>query len=82
VDTAERAPQGTAAQTQARWDDDVVGYFDSRRRCERVGRFGEWRDRWEDYDCRRVYWGIHRGAWALEVDYDDWDGGWSAHRFR
>lgn len=77
------AAQGTAAQVQAHWnDDDVVGYFGTLRRCERVGRIGEWRDRWDDYDCYRVRWGIHRGAWALEVEYgNDWDGdGWSGHR--
>jgi hypothetical protein len=74
--------QGTAVQAKARWNDDVVGYFGSLRRCERVGRIGEWRGRWDDYDCRRVYWGIHRGAWALEVDDNDWDDGWWAHRFR
>lgn len=57
----------------------MVGYHDTLRRCERAGHIGEWRDRWDDYDCYRVRWGIHRGA--LEVDYghdrDDDDHGWS-----
>ena len=81
--TTPAGTQGTGAQTQAYWNDDVVGYFGSLRRCERVGRFGEWRGRWDDYDCRRVYWGPHRGDWRLEVDYDNgWDRGWSGHYFR
>ncbi|MBU2670324.1 hypothetical protein KOI35_43165 [Actinoplanes bogorensis] len=86
--TAAGSAQGTTSSvsTQARgyWDDDeVVGYFQSRRECERVGRIGEWRDRWDDYDCDRVRGGWGRGAWVLTVDSwnDRWDnsnwyGGW------
>ncbi|WP_433305090.1 hypothetical protein ACQP2F_17130 [Actinoplanes sp. CA-030573] len=70
------------AQTQAHWNDDsdTVGYYRSLRTCERVGRIGEFRDRWDDYDCTRVRWGFHRGAWALTVDYGwDGDGDWNGH---
>ena len=57
-------------------DDDVVGYFRTRWACERAGRVGEWRDRWEDYDCERVRWGFRRGMWQLEVDRGwDWNNG-------
>jgi hypothetical protein len=55
-------------------DDDVVGYFDTRRECERVGSFGERRDRWEDYDCTLIRRGWHRGDWELSVERD-WRGG-------
>lgn len=83
--TGQAGLQTATTRAQATWnDDDVVGYYSTLRRCERVGRIGEWRDRWDSYDCYRVRWGIHRGAWALEVDYgnnwDDDDNGWSSHR--
>jgi hypothetical protein len=71
-----QAPAGlSASQAQGDHDDDVIGYFWSRRACERVGRAGEWADRWEDHDCEFVRWGYHRGQWRLEVDRGwDWDG--------
>jgi hypothetical protein len=57
------------------WNDDVIGYYNSRRLCERIGRAGQWSDRWESYDCDFVRWGYHRGAWRLSVDRGwDWDG--------
>ncbi|MGX6603017.1 hypothetical protein ACWKSP_12890 [Micromonosporaceae bacterium Da 78-11] len=78
--------QGTSntGSTQARgdWDDDeVVGYFRTLGGCERAGRLGEIRDRWDDYDCSRVRWGSHRGAWELEVSTDDWNDGWDNHNW-
>ena len=46
-------------------------------------RAGEWRDRWDDYDCDRVRFGHGRSGYVLRVDdwNDDWDndnwyGGW------
>jgi hypothetical protein len=80
---APAAPASTVSQVQVRdWDDDdddVVGYFDTRRECDRVGRFGERRDRWEDYDCTLIRWGRHRGDWELSVERD-WHGGpWGGH---
>lgn len=73
--TGQAPTVSTASQAQADDDDDVIGYFWSRRVCERVGRAGEWADRWEDYDCEYVRWGYHHGQWRLEVDRGwDWDG--------
>lgn len=76
-----------ATQVTSHWDDDddtdLVGYYSSLRRCERVGRIGEFRDRWEDFDCLRVRYGVHRGDWALVVsddDDDDRDGPFRPHR--
>ncbi|WP_250030299.1 hypothetical protein [Paractinoplanes maris] len=64
-------------------DDEVVGYFRSWSACERVGRMGEWRDRWDDYDCDRVGFGHSRRGYVLTVedwndgyDNDNWYGGW------
>ena len=64
-------------------DDETVGYFRTLRGCERVGRLGELRDRWDGYDCDRVYRGPFRGAWELTVedwnddyDNDNWYDGW------
>jgi hypothetical protein len=70
------ASHATSASSKADWNnsDDVVGYFDSRGICERVGRSGEFRDSWDDYDCYRVRFGFHRGDWALSVDDNDWNG--------
>jgi hypothetical protein len=60
-------------QPRDRWDDDEVeGYYRSLRVCERLGRLGERRDRWEDYDCKLVRWGENRGLWRLEVERGDW----------
>ncbi len=53
-------------------DDDVEGYYRSLRVCERIGRMGERRDRWEDYDCEFVRRGENRGLWRLEVERGDW----------
>ena len=66
-DMTARAATTTADQPRRdrEW---VVGYFDSRRDCERVGRFGERRDRWDEYDCDRVFWGPRRGDWRLTVE--------------
>ncbi|MBL7261114.1 hypothetical protein [Paractinoplanes lichenicola] len=75
--SAQGAGQSSSAQTQSRWgNDEVVGYFRSLRECERVGRIGEFRDRWDDYDCDRVGGGWGRGAWVLTVEEDDWNGRW------
>ncbi|GAA0496444.1 hypothetical protein Ade02nite_17150 [Paractinoplanes deccanensis] len=71
--TAGSSSQGTT-QTQVRpWDDDddVVGYYDTRRQCERAGWRGERRDWWVDFDCDLVRRGWHRGDWKLTVDRDD-----------
>jgi hypothetical protein len=57
-------------------DDDVVGYFRTLRGCDLVGRIGEARGRWDDYDCSRVGFGSYRRAWELSVSTDDWNGGW------
>jgi len=66
-----------AARAGAHWNDDndIAGYFDSPILCERVGRIGELRDRWDGYNCYPIRFGFHRGAWALEVSYGDDRGG-------
>jgi hypothetical protein len=75
--TTQGTTHSAASQARGGWDDDeVVGYFSSRSGCERVGRIGEIRDRWDDYDCSRVRFGVNRGAWVLEVSDDDWNGSW------
>ncbi|HET6480120.1 MAG TPA: hypothetical protein VFG35_08800 [Actinoplanes sp.] len=72
--------QGASNQARPYWDDDeTVGYFRSRHTCERVGRLGEIRDRWDDYDCERVRRGHYRDAWRLEVE--DWNDGWDSRNW-
>ena len=76
------ASHRTTVTTKAHWgnDDRIVGFFDNPIICERVGRLGEIRDRWDDYDCYRVRFGFHRGDWALSVSEDDnWDGSHGFH---
>ncbi|MBM2615922.1 hypothetical protein JIG36_10175 [Actinoplanes sp. LDG1-06] len=71
-DPAARTATTTADQPRRdrEW---TVGYYDSRRECEWIGRVGERRDRWDDYDCDFVRWGRHRGDWELSVSRDrDW----------
>ncbi len=71
------AASSSAVQVQQRHNDDddrdVIGYYRTLRMCERIGWWGERRDRWEDYDCDRVRWGENRGLWRLEVERDDRD---------
>ena len=64
----------------------VIGYFRSPLACHKVGRIGEFRDRWDDYSCVRVRGGFHRGSWALVARWDrhGWPGhggghGWPGH---
>jgi hypothetical protein len=59
----------TSAAAHAPSSDRVEGYFHSRLQCERVGRFGELRNKWDDHDCNRVRFGRHRGDWQLEVSW-------------
>ena len=55
----------------------VIGYFRSPLACHKVGRIGEFRDRWDDYSCVRVRGGFHRGSWALVARWDRH--GWPGH---
>ncbi|MCM4080009.1 hypothetical protein [Paractinoplanes hotanensis] len=76
---ASAAKPATTTKVQKHGDRDrVAGYFRTRSACERVGRIGEWRDRWDDYDCDRVRFGFKRGLWALEVE-QNWRGGGRGH---
>lgn len=59
-----------SAATAPGWHHDrVVGYFRSPIACERVGRIGELRDRWDNHDCYRVRFGFHRGQWQLTASW-------------
>jgi hypothetical protein len=66
-------PSTVKVQPHGGDDEEIVGYFRTRRACERAGWIGERFNRWEDHDCERVRWGFRRGMWALEVERDfDW----------
>ncbi|WP_125812364.1 hypothetical protein [Actinoplanes sp. ATCC 53533] len=68
------AKQSTQQQADAaRGRDWVVGYYRTRRECERVGSIGERFNRWDDHECERVRRGF-RTLWRLEVE-QDWHGG-------
>jgi len=55
--------------------DRIAGVFRSYRECDWAGRRGEWRDKWDDYDCDPRGFGWHR-RWILKVswDHDNFDG--------
>ena len=81
-DTAVRAAT-TTADSPRRDREWTEGYYDTRRECEWAGKRGEWRDRWDDYDCDRVRFGHGRSGYVLRVDdwndnwdNDNWYGGW------
>ena len=61
------ASASTTTAAKAPGHDRVEGYFHSRLQCERSGRFGELRDRWDSHDCNPVRFGRHRGDWELSV---------------
>ena len=72
---AKQSTQQTAEAHRGRDREWVAGYFRTRGQCERFGRYGERRHRWDDYDCERVRRG-HRVFWRLEVERDrrgHWD---------
>jgi hypothetical protein len=60
----------TQSTTQA---DRVVRYYRSSGECRRAGRVGEIFGRWDDYTCRKVWFGPYRGWYALSVDWN-WHG--------
>jgi len=73
--SASPAPNPSKAATQSTkdWGHDrsrIVGFYSNPFICNRVGRIGEWRNRWDDYNCFRVPFGFHRGDWALRVSWD------------
>ena len=73
ADQAPARPATASVQDRPHDDEEVVGFFRNRWACERAGRIGEMRDRWDDYDCERVGFGFRRGFWMLEVERDrDW----------
>jgi len=73
--SASPAPNPSKAATQSTkdWGHDrsrIVGFFSNPFTCNRAGRIGEWRNRWDDYNCFRIPFGFHRGDWALRVSWD------------
>ena len=63
------ASAATKAPAPGPHHDRVVGYFRSPVACERAGRVGELRDRWDRHDCNRVRFGFHRGQWELTAGW-------------
>jgi hypothetical protein len=61
------ASASTTTAAKASSHDHVEGYFNSRTQCERSGRIGEMRNRWDSHDCDLIHFGRHRGDWQLSV---------------
>ena len=62
------AVQGVDKKMRSR--ERVVGYYRTKQACWKVGRLGEIRDRWDDFECDRVNRGFRRGWYALEASWD------------
>ncbi|MDY7089686.1 MAG: hypothetical protein SYR96_31850 [Actinomycetota bacterium] len=70
------APAGTGHATQAqakapkfKTKERVVGYYRTKQACNRAGKIGEFRKKWNDFDCDRVRRGPKRGWVALEAKW-------------
>ncbi|GAA0466351.1 hypothetical protein Ade02nite_46760 [Paractinoplanes deccanensis] len=50
--------------------DRLVGFYRTQSQCWKVGRIGQFHDRWDRFDCDRVYRGFKRGWVALKVSND------------
>jgi hypothetical protein len=63
------APQSSQAEARHNrsW---VAGYYRSGRQCEFAGRIGERFNKWDDFDCDPIRFGLHRGTWVLRVEQD------------
>jgi hypothetical protein len=68
--SAAPAPTTTKATATTQASSKIVGFYRSRGACERAGRIGERRDRWDDHDCYRIRSGHHRSLYALRVSWD------------
>ena len=67
------AAKGSAVQVQDhkfKSKDRVVGYYRTMQACNRAGKIGEFRNKWDDFDCDRVQRGFKRGWVALEAQWD------------
>lgn len=67
------AAKGSAVQVQDhkfQSRDRLVGYYRSPQACVRAGKIGEFRNRWNSFDCERVKRGPKRGWVALTVSWD------------
>ena len=68
------AAGGAAVQAQAQapryiTKTKVVGYYRTMQACNRAGKVGEFRNKWDDFDCDRVQRGPKRGWVALEAQW-------------
>jgi hypothetical protein len=63
------ASASTKAPAPGPHRDKVVGYFHSAGACERAGRVGELRDKWDSHDCNHLRFGFHRGTWELSASW-------------
>jgi hypothetical protein len=69
-------PTPTSTQQAAPSADRVIRYYPSLRSCLRAGRIGVITRQWRTFDCDRVFWGLHRGWYALDVQrWGGWPGG-------
>ena len=79
--SASPATSDSKAATQSKSHGDrskIVGVYRDPFTCNKIGRIGEFRNRWDDYRCIRVPAGFHRSKWALRVSWDRF-GGWGGH---
>jgi hypothetical protein len=72
---APATPAGQAAasvQADHKWQPSrskLIGYYRSPIACVKAGRIGEFRKKWDDFDCDKVRRGFHRNQFALTVSW-------------
>ncbi|SNT01100.1 hypothetical protein SAMN06264365_1335 [Actinoplanes regularis] len=71
---APAAAQANGKATTADFSERIVGFYRSARACRKIGKGGEFRHRWDDFDCYPIRHGLRRGNWVLKAYYD-LDGG-------
>ncbi len=67
------AAKGSAVQVQDhkfQKKTKLVGYYRSAQACNRAGKVGEFRHKWDDFACARVQRGFKRGWVALTASWD------------
>lgn len=67
--SAATATTAASAHSADHWSGhgETVSYYRNPFLCDRAGRFGEQRNRWDNHSCEQVRRGVHRGWWALTV---------------
>ena len=65
-------PAAASVQADHKWQPSrsrLIGYYRSPGACVKAGRIGEFRKKWDDFDCDKVHRGFHRNQFALTASW-------------